>query len=55
MGMTPTLEQHLDDRNLCTGSSLSNHGHHDWEKYCSNATILRAMAAVPWFGKVGSG
>jgi hypothetical protein len=27
---------------------------HDWETYCSNAAILRAVAALPWFAKAGS-
>ena len=107
MGMTPTLEQHLDDqdinhhvvaglgagafnlllmrmralqlepdevlrieadvfgylaeacancaskeicaRDLASATTVT----HDWQKYCSNAAILRAMAALPWFGKVG--
>lgn len=109
MGMTPTLEQHLDDQDInhhvvvdlgagafnpllmrmqalqlepdevmrieagvfgylaeacanCTSKqicardlALATTVTHDWEKYCSNAAILRAMAALPWFGKVGSG
>ena len=24
---------------------------HDWENYCPNAATLRALAALPWFGK----
>ena len=23
----------------------------DWENYCPNATTLKAMSALPWFGK----
>ncbi len=26
-------------------------GEHDWESYCPNAATLRALAALPWFGK----
>jgi hypothetical protein len=37
-------------RDLASATTVT----HDWERYCSNAAILRAMAALPWFGKVGS-
>ena len=33
------------DRNLRSG------GTHDWQGYCSNAATLRALVALPWFGK----
>ena len=32
---------------LCSAGA----GEHDWESYCSNATTLSALAALPWFGK----
>ena len=32
-------------RNFCST------GVHDWQSYCSNAATLRALVALPWFGK----
>jgi hypothetical protein len=108
MGMTPTLEQHLDDQDMndravvdsgtdafnpllmrmqalhldphevmrmeagvfgyladacaqCTSKGICARGlssatvTRDWETYCPNAAILRAMTVLPWFAKASSG
>ena len=31
--------------------NLRSAGTHDWQSYCSNASTLRALVALPWFGK----